>query len=146
MDLAAWGLAPLQGSIINAGGDISASGLNPNGDPWQIGIRHPRRDDELLTCLNITNAAVCTSGDYERTSGGKGHIIHPKTNASVAETVSATVIAPHASVADGLSTAVFVLGAEAGMALLEREGIEGLIVRGDLGITATPGMSRYGFP
>jgi len=145
VDLAAEELSGLPGFVINAGGDILARGLNPDGEPWRIGIRHPRRQAELLTSLRITDAAVCTSGDYERpqATGDGHHIIDPASGSSASLAVSVTVIAPTAVVADALSTAVFVLGPAAGVDLLDREGVDGLIVDADLNIVTTTGMERY---
>jgi FAD:protein FMN transferase len=145
IDLAARELSGLPGFVINAGGDILTGGLNPDGEPWRIGIRHPRRHAELLTSLRITDAAVCTSGDYERpqAAGDGHHILNPVSGRSAGSAISATVIAPTAIVADALSTAVFVLGPEAGVDLLNRQGIDGLIVGPDLNVVATAGMERY---
>jgi thiamine biosynthesis lipoprotein len=145
IDLAAQELSALPGFVINAGGDILAGGLNPDGEPWRIGIRHPRRHAELLTSLRIADAAVCTSGDYERpqAAGNGHHILNPVSGSSAGAAVSATVIAPTAMVADALSTAVFVLGPEAGVDLLNSQGVDGLIVGPDLKVVATAGMERY---
>lgn len=145
IDLAAQELSGLPGFVINAGGDILAHGLNADGEPWRIGIRHPRRQAELLTSLRITDGAVCTSGDYERprADGDGHHILNPISGHSACSVVSATVVAPSAVVADALSTAVFVLGPEAGIDLLHRQGLDGLIVGPDLSMVATAGMLRY---
>jgi thiamine biosynthesis lipoprotein len=145
IDLAAQEFSGLPGFVINAGGDILARGLNPDGEPWRIGLRHPRRSGELLTSLRVTNAAVCTSGDYERPQdeGDGHHIRNPISGSSADSAVSVTVIAPTAVVADALSTAVFVLGPEAGVDLLNRQGVDGLIVGIDLNVVATAGMERY---
>ena len=144
IDLAARELDGLPGFVINAGGDILARGLNADGESWWIGIRHPRRPAELLTSLRVTDAAVCTSGDYERPRAAGGHhIIDPVAGGSAGMAISVTVIAPTAVVADALSTAVFVLGPKAGMRLLEAQGVDGLIVEPDLNIVATAGMKEY---
>lgn len=145
VDLAAEELRGLPGFVINAGGDILARGLNPDAEPWRIGIRHPRRHDDLLTSLRITDAAVCTSGDYERpqAAGDGHHILDPASGASAGLAISVTVVAPTAVVADALSTAVFVLGPVAGIDLLDREGVDGLIVDAALNVVATAGMERY---
>jgi thiamine biosynthesis lipoprotein len=81
---------------------------------------------------------VCTSGDYERRSesiAGEHHIVDPRTRASPRVAASATVSAPTAMVADALATAAFVLGPDHGIALLERQGVDGLIV--------TPSLERF---
>src|SRR5919199_272955 len=68
VDLAARELAHCAGYAIDAGGDLYLGGRNAAGEPWRVGLRHPRRGDELLATLSLSDAAVCTSGDYERRS------------------------------------------------------------------------------
>jgi thiamine biosynthesis lipoprotein len=144
IDLAARELSGLPGFIVNAGGDIYASGISAGGQPWQIGIRHPRDHSEILTWLRITDAAVCTSGDYERPlAAGDGHHIMVPGGGSACSAVSVTVIAPTAIVADAFSTAAFVLGPQPGIDLLNREGVDGLIVGPDLDVVTTRGVKRY---
>ena len=131
VDTAARELQPFTDFSIDAGGDLFLGGCNPRGEPWRVGIRHPRQDHELIASLRVSNQAVCTSGDYER---GR-HILDPRTGAPATSVASATVVAPGAMLADALSTAAFVLGAAEGIALLERMGVDGLIV--------TPEIERY---
>jgi thiamine biosynthesis lipoprotein len=129
---------------INAGGDLYLGGLNPEGFPWSIGIRHPREDDALIDTVVVSNRAVCTSGDYERTdsSGENGHhLIDPRTGASADEVASVTVVAEAAMLADALATAAFVLGPGSGIQLLERMGVDGLIFSTTLDRFETRGMS-----
>jgi thiamine biosynthesis lipoprotein len=121
---------------IDAGGDVYMGGSNQQGAPWSVGIRHPRRDHELIDSLLVSNQAVCTSGDYERRTPGAGHhILDPRTGASPHAVASATVVASGAMLADALATAAFVLGPEDGIQLLDRMGVDGLIV--------TPELERY---
>jgi len=137
VDTAARELAPFRDFAIDAGGDLYLGGSNPHGDPWCIGIRHPRRDHELIDSLRVSNQAVCTSGDYERRTpeGAVHHILDPRTGESSQAVASATVVAPGAMLADALATAAFVLGPEDGIAFLNRMGVDGLIV--------TPELERY---
>ena len=86
---------------------------------------------ELIDSLRVSDMAVCTSGDYERRSAGEAdghHILDPRTGASANAVASATVVAPTAMSADALATAAFVLGPTDGIRLLERQGVDGLIV------------------
>lgn len=139
VDMAARELAPFRDFAIDAGGDLYLGGLNAQGAEWSVGIRHPRRDRELIHTLHVSNRAVCTSGDYER----PGHLLDPR--ARVADppvqgpgptaAASATVVASGAMLADALATAAFVLGPEDGIQFLQRMGVEGLIV--------TPDLKRY---
>lgn len=145
IDLAARQLASFDNYVVNAGGDIFARGHNRFGEPWRIGIRNPRETAEVITMLGISGLAVCTSGDYERPSPDKAsghHVIDPQSGRPVTGAASVTVVAPTASAADALSTAAFVLGPERGLAFLESEGVDGLIVTEDLEVVATPGFAR----
>jgi thiamine biosynthesis lipoprotein len=138
IDMAARELRSFPSFAINAGGDLFLGGLNPEGLPWSIGIRHPREDDALIDSVVVSNRAVCTSGDYERRSTGEDdghHIIDPRSGGSADAVASVTVVAQTAMLADALATAAFVLGPESGIQLLEHMGVEGLIV--------TPALDRY---
>jgi FAD:protein FMN transferase len=141
VDTAAHELEPFEDFAIDAGGDLYLGGSNEQGVPWSVGIRHPRNQTDLIASLRASNQAVCTSGDYERRVPGGGqeiaehHIVDPRTGASPQTVASATVVAPRAMLADALATAVFVLGPKAGIRLLNRLGVEGLIV--------TPELKRY---
>jgi thiamine biosynthesis lipoprotein len=119
--------------IVAVAGDIMTFGKKPDGRPWRVAIRHPRRDDAPLTELDLSDEAVSTSGDYERyfIMDGKRyhHILDPKTLYPAAASQSVTIVAREAIWADALATGVFVMGPEKGMALIERlPNVEGLIV------------------
>jgi len=135
IDMAARELSPLENYSIDAGGDIYVAGCNPHGDRWSIGIRHPRHRDQLVDTIRVSNLAVCTSGDYERTGPRAHHILDPRTGTSADAIASVTVVAPTAMAADALATAAFVLGPSAGIQLLERHGVNGLMV--------SPTLERY---
>jgi thiamine biosynthesis lipoprotein len=146
IDLAARELRPLEHFSINAGGDVYVGGHNAEGEPWRVGIRHPREPGTLLETLYVSDVAVCTSGDYERPSGNSSaehHILDPHTGHSPAAIASLTVVAPTAMVADALGTAAFVLGPERGLAFLEREGVEGALATPSLELRSTKGYARY---
>jgi len=114
--------ARIDHAVLNAGGDTRVIG-DRRGQPWVVGIRHPRSPDEVVTRLPLVDEAVSTSGDYERFFDEDGrryhHIINPATGAPTDELMSVTVIGPDAVLTDGLSTTLFVLGDNAGMALVE---------------------------
>jgi FAD:protein FMN transferase len=131
VDAAAQELLPYRDFCIDAGGDIYLGGHNPRGGNWRVGIRHPRSRDELIDRLEVSDCAVCTSGDYER----GGHILDPRDGARQPSLASATVIAPNAMLADALATAAFVMGPEEGIALLDRMGVQGLLI--------TPALERH---
>ena len=146
VDLAAQELAPFGNYAIDAGGDLFVRGLNPSGRPWQIGLRHPRQPDTLLDVVQLTNAAICTSGDYERPSPQPGeghHLIDPRSGRAAQAVASVTVIAPTTMAADALGTAAFVLGPRRGIRLLTRQGVAGLIVTPALERHMTNDFGRY---
>ena len=138
VDTAARELEPFKDFAIDAGGDLYLGGLNPQGTPWTVGIRHPRQDQAMIESLRVSNQAVCTSGDYER----RTHILDPRTKTPSDTVASATVVASGAMLADALATAAFVLGPEEGIDLLTRLGVEGLIVTPDLKRYETRGLCR----
>lgn len=143
IDTAARELASFRDFAIDAGGDLFLSGLNEEGQPWSVGLRHPLENDEVIETLRVSGKAVCTSGGYERRVAGTAnehHILDPRTGTSPREVASVTVIAPNAMLADALATAVFVLGSKEGVAILERMGVDGLIFTGGLDRLATRGL------
>ena len=144
IDMAAREVSVFRDFAIDAGGDLYLAGHNPDGQPWSVGIRHPREDDHLLDVLAVSDRAVCTSGDYERrTPDGLGHhLIDPRTGEGADRSISATVIAPTAMLADALATAAFVLGPADGLRLLDAQRVDGLIVSASLERHATPGYGR----
>jgi thiamine biosynthesis lipoprotein len=115
--------AGVEYALLNAGGDTRVIG-DRRGQPWIIGIRHPRLDDAVVTRLPIVDEAISTSGDYERFFEEDGrryhHILNPATGEPTETLLSATVIGPDATLTDGLATTIFVLGADAGLALIDR--------------------------
>ena len=142
IDLAARELRRFENFAIDAGGDLYLGGCNTNGEPWSIGIRHPRRDNELIDSLRVSNRAVCTSGDYERQIPTQGHhILDPRVGAPARAVASVTVVAPTAMLADALATAAFVLGPTDGIRLFDRLGVDGLILTSALERYATRGIS-----
>ncbi|TYO98156.1 thiamine biosynthesis lipoprotein [Geothermobacter ehrlichii] len=128
---------------INAGGDLRLIG-DRFGRPWRIGIQHPRRQGEMLAILELEDAAVVTSGDYERYFMADGkryhHIFDPATGRPARGCQSVTVVAGDAVRADALATAAFVLGPKRGLELLRREGVEGVLVAADGRTLVTEGL------
>ncbi|HUS58538.1 MAG TPA: FAD:protein FMN transferase [Planctomycetota bacterium] len=112
-------------ALVNAGGDIATMGAPPEAEYWKVGIQHPGKRDEMLPeVLKLSDAAVATSGDYERfvQVAGKrySHIVDPVTGWPVGHVSSVTVIAPSATQADALATALSVLGPRKGIELAGR--------------------------
>ena len=141
IDMAARELASLKNFAIDAGGDLYFGGQNSHGEPWHVGICHPRTNG-VTASFRVSDQAVCTSGDYERRGpNDEGHILDPRANETASAVASATVVAPTAMLADALATAAFVLGPLEGIRFLTRLGVQGLIL--------TPTLERHqteGFP
>lgn len=119
-------------ALISAGGDSRIIG-DRRGRPWMIGVRHPRSDGDIALRLPLSESAISTSGDYERFFIDNGervhHIINPNTGHSAKSSWSATVIGPDALTTDVLSTTIFILGADDGIALIESlEGLDAIII------------------
>jgi thiamine biosynthesis lipoprotein len=123
--------------LVEIGGEIYASGVRPDGLPWRIGINRPKaeaRADEVYKTVSLQDRAFTTSGDYRQFFIQDGvrysHHIDPKTGYPVANgVVSVSILAGTCTLADGLATAALVMGAEKGIALINRlKGVEGLII------------------
>lgn len=138
-------------AMLNGGGDVVVTGTRA-GRPWRIGIRHPRRDGELLATVELTRGWVVTSGDYERYFIRDGrryhHILDPRTGyPPVAGPQQVTLVGEDLSNLNGFSSAIMLLGADKGRELIGRlAGVEGLIVAGDGRVWTTPGLeTRFQF-
>jgi len=123
-------------ATIDLGGQVLVIG--GEGDPLEVAVAHPARRDEPAVLLLMVDASVATSGTSERavTVDGKrlGHILDPRTGLPVADRGSVSVVSADPFVADVLSTALFVMGPEAGLAWAEaREdvGVLFLVVDGE---------------
>jgi FAD:protein FMN transferase len=132
-------------ALVDAGGNMRALGEKPGG-AWNIAIKDPRNNDNYITIIPLNNNAVSTSGDYERyfdENKKYHHIINPKTGYSATELISVTIVADNAFDADGLSTAVFVLGKKKGMELIESlPDVEGLIITSEREILRSSGFKE----
>ncbi len=126
----------MRSARVDAGGNQGVWGEPPGVEGWTFGIRHPRRDGDLIGATRLQAGSVSTSGDAERgfwKDGVRyGHVIDPRTGRPVAGIVSVTVRAPDAETADAWSTTLYVLGPEAGMAALKgMPGVDALWVMAD---------------
>jgi thiamine biosynthesis lipoprotein len=114
----------IEHASISAGGDSRVLG-DKQGRPWMVGIKNPRSDKGVAITLPLQDCAISTSGDYERyfiDSDGTRvhHILNPRTGESASGIASVSVIGPRGFDTDPLSTTVFVLGVEKGLALINR--------------------------
>jgi thiamine biosynthesis lipoprotein len=126
-----------QNYLVEIGGEVFASGYTKDGKLWRIGINRPQTDaafDEVYKVVSLRNRAFATSGDYRNFFVVDGtryaHIIDPRTGYPISnDVVSVTIIADTCIFADGLATAIMVMGPEKGLDLINRlEAVEGLIV------------------
>jgi thiamine biosynthesis lipoprotein len=132
--------------LVEAGGDLSASGSHGDGMPWEIGIRNPRAGSsgDLFTTIQINKRAMATSGDYQNSFSPdfqQNHIIDPGSGDSPQTLASASVLASNAMEADALSTSLMVLGPQNGLALVNRlSSVEALLIGKDLTSYRSPGF------
>ncbi len=114
--------AGIKHAIVTAGGDSRILG-DRRGRLWMVGIKNPRGEGSVIR-LPVENMAVSTSGDYERYFEADGtryhHILNPKTGKSASEVRSVTILGDDATTTDAMSTTVFVLGVDKGLALVNR--------------------------
>lgn len=114
----------VQAGIVNASGDLTTWGSQPDGTPWRIGVTNPFRRSRPAAILEMYTGAVTTSGDYEKyvEINGKrySHIINPKTGMPSFGLTSVTVIGPDAETCNGFSTAIMVLGKKRGLQLINK--------------------------
>ena len=131
--------------LIQAGGDLYASGARSN-RPWRAAIRDPRAD-RIFAAMNVRDETLSTSGDYERYFIRDGrryhHILDPDSGEPARGCRSVTIVARQAMLADALSTGVFVLGPQAGMALIEKlPDVEGVIVTDRNTVIVSSGLTE----
>ncbi|WP_185116504.1 FAD:protein FMN transferase [Elizabethkingia ursingii] len=114
----------VKAGIIDASGDISTWGAQPDGKPWAIGINNPFNDHKMAAVLYFKENAVTTSGSYEKYAEIHGkrysHIMNPKTGYPSTGLTSVTITGPNATMANGFSTSIMVLGEKEGLKLLKQ--------------------------
>lgn len=142
--------------LVEIGGEIFAAGVRTDGNQWRVGINQPSKDaavDAVYAVVGLKDRAMATSGDYRNFYQIEdriySHIIDPTTGYPVQNgVVSTSVVADNCTLADGLATALMVMGPEAGVALLDRlPGVYGLIVvrrkDGELENFPSLGLDRF---
>ena len=136
--------------IVHAGGDMAVFSESDNA-PWLIGVQDPRNKDKISGTLKVANAAIATSGDYERFLIKDGtryhHIMDPSTGFPANKCRGVTIVAKDSTLADALSTAVFVMGPDDGMKLIETlPDVDGLIIDADGKIAVSSGLKEVYTP
>ncbi len=112
----------VQGAVLALGGNVQTLGAKPDGSDWRVSVADPLQPDGTVCDLLVGETAVVTSGSYQRSFSENGktyhHILDPATGASAESgLLSVTVVCADGAAADGLSTALFVLGAQRGAEL-----------------------------
>jgi len=123
-------------AAINLGGNVCLIGKDADGTPWQVGIQHPLKTDQIIATIKAEDTAVVTSGGYQRYFEQDGkryhHIIDPKTCLPAdSGIISATIITPDDTLADAYSTAVYVMGVEKATELYKNGDFEMILVTND---------------
>jgi thiamine biosynthesis lipoprotein len=127
----------IENFLVEIGGEVFASGHRKDGNSWRVGINRPQKDapyDQIYKVINLHNKAFATSGDYRNYFEVDGkrysHILDPRSGYPISNgVVSVSIVADDCTFADGLSTAVMVLGPQKGLALINKlDDVEGLIV------------------
>lgn len=130
--------------LVEVGGEIRTSGVNPDGKKWSIGIDRPDSEvptGETVLNIRIDNAGIATSGNYRnyQTGGGRkfGHTISPETGRPVeTDVISATVIAPTCMEADALATCCMVLGCDKAIELCNSLNAGVMLIRPDMTVVS----------
>jgi thiamine biosynthesis lipoprotein len=135
-------------AFVTAGGDTRIIG-DRFGEPWMVGIRDPRQEGKVIARIPLVDAALSTSGDYERFFEADGvryhHILSPSTGKPASAVRSVTVIGPSATRTDGLSKTIFVLGIKEGMRVLDALGdVDVIAIDKDEKIYYSKGLARPG--
>ena len=125
----------IESALVNLAGDLMVLGPQPDGTPWRVGIRHPRREGALIATLPVASGALATSGDYERFIEVNGvrhcHVLDPRTGRSARGFQSVTVHAPSCLVAGSASTIAMLKGRDGGLAWLRGLGLPHFCVLDD---------------
>lgn len=125
-----------ESGIVNASGDLTTWGLQPDGSQWTIGIAHPDVSNTVFSYMQISGLAVATSGNYEKyvMINGKrySHTINPRTGLPVSGIKSVTIISTNAEIADAMATPVTIMGVVAGLDMVNQiKDIEAIIIDDD---------------
>lgn len=116
--------AGVSSGIVNAAGDLTVWGTQPNGEAWTVGIADPDKKEFPFASLRISNTSMATSGNYEKyviIDGKKySHTIDPKTGYPVQGIKSVTILCSYAEIADAMATPIMVMGIKAGISLINQ--------------------------
>jgi thiamine biosynthesis lipoprotein len=132
--------------LVNLGGDLRVLGPQPDGQPWRIGIRHPRQTGAVAAVVTLGEGALASSGDYERFMEVDGtrfcHILDPRSGWPVTAWQSVSVEASRCLVAGSVSTVAMLQQTDAGENWLRRLGVTAFAIRADGSVFDTLGAAR----
>ena len=123
----------VESGVVNASGDLTTWGLQPDGKQWTIAIANPNAAHQAFSYMEISNMAVATSGNYEKfvMIGGKkySHTINPRTGLPISGIKSVTIITTNAELADAMATPVTIMGITSGLDMINQiKGVEAIII------------------
>jgi thiamine biosynthesis lipoprotein len=125
----------VKSGFINASGDLTSWGRQLNGKSWSIGLSNPDSPEDYLAHLNISDAAIATSGTYEKfvIIDGKrySHTIDPKTGYPASGVKSVSILTTNAELADAMATPVMVMGVKSGLKLINQMNLMECIIIDD---------------
>jgi thiamine biosynthesis lipoprotein len=135
----------VKGGIINASGDLTTWGTKVTGEKWLVGIANPLSKDRVFSWLPVVESSVATSGNYEKyivLNGEKySHIIDPRTGYPTRGINSVSIFAKQAELCDALATAVFILGRDVGLHMINQiDGVEAVVVDGENKVHRSSGI------
>ncbi len=135
----------VKGGIINASGDLTTWGTKATGEKWLVGIANPLSKEKVFSWLPVVESSVATSGNYEKyivLNGEKySHIIDPRSGYPTTGVHSVSVFAKNAELCDALATAVFIMGRDSGIHLINQiDGVEVVVVDSDNKIHKSSGI------
>jgi thiamine biosynthesis lipoprotein len=114
----------IESGIVNAAGDLTVWGNQPNGEAWTIGIADPNYKSQAFSSFELNNMSVATSGNYEKyvvINGKKySHTIDPRTGLPVTGIKSVTITSPKAELADAMATPVMIMGIKVGLDMINQ--------------------------
>jgi thiamine biosynthesis lipoprotein len=128
--------AGLVSGLVDLGGDLAVVGPHPDGSPWQVGIRNPRRPSEAIARIALASGGIATSGDYERCMIVDGirypHLLDPRTGESFrGGPASVSVTAPLCLVAGAATTIAMLHAEDESRGFLADLGLPHLVIRQD---------------
>jgi thiamine biosynthesis lipoprotein len=125
--------AGVKSGVVNASGDLTTWGTQPDGKEWTVGIANPNSTHEIFSYMTVSDMALATSGNYEKyvIIGGKkySHTIDPRTGLPVTGIKSVTIITTNAEIADAMATPVMIMGIRTGLHMIDQiKNIEAVII------------------